>query len=114
MISKIQRPATTSVIRVNRSPARDPNALDPPTPPKAPDSPPPLPRWIKTRKISTNPKKITRIFRMVELHGIVGASTGESAAKRIESTGGIPFKAQEPLKERRDSNYRRPAFPGED
>ena len=51
-------PANTStqmihviVTRVNVSPAREPKALEPPTPPKAPASPPPLPRWMSTIKI---------------------------------------------------------------
>ena len=39
------REAVTTVILVNVSPALVPNALEPPTPPKAPASPPPLPRW---------------------------------------------------------------------
>ena len=37
------RPATTMVTLVKTSPALVPKALDPPTPPKAPASPPPLP-----------------------------------------------------------------------
>src|SRR5262245_36966542 len=44
MVRMIQAPATPMVILVKVSPAREPNALDPPTPPNAPASPPPLPR----------------------------------------------------------------------
>src|SRR5262245_30240959 len=48
--------ATPMVIRVNVSPAREPKALEPPTPPKAPASPPPLPLWINTKRIKKSPK----------------------------------------------------------
>jgi len=44
MAMSIQIAAVTTVIRVKVSPALVPNALEPPTPPKAPASPPPLPR----------------------------------------------------------------------
>ncbi len=44
MAMSIQIDAVTIVIRVKVSPAFVPNALEPPTPPKAPASPPPLPR----------------------------------------------------------------------
>src|SRR5271166_4947181 len=44
MAMSIQIDAVTTVIRVKVSPALVPNALEPPTPPKAPASPPPLPR----------------------------------------------------------------------
>jgi hypothetical protein len=51
MAMSIQTVAVITVILVNVSPALVPNALDPPTPPKAPARPPPLPRWIKIRQI---------------------------------------------------------------
>src|SRR5271157_1408383 len=44
MAMSIQIDAVITVIRVKVSPALVPNALEPPTPPKAPASPPPLPR----------------------------------------------------------------------
>src|SRR6202161_2711811 len=47
----IQIAAVLIVTRVETSPALVPKALEPPVPPKAPASPPPLPRWIRTRQI---------------------------------------------------------------
>ena len=51
MFSTIQTTAMIIVTRVKTSPALVPKALEPPTPPKAPARPPPLPRWIRTRQI---------------------------------------------------------------
>src|SRR5262249_54542610 len=48
------------VMRVKASPAREPKGLEPPTPPRAPTSPPPLPRWINTSRIR-NRLRIRRI-----------------------------------------------------
>ena len=49
--SRIQAMATPTVTLVKTSPVRAPKALEPPIPPKAPASPPPLPRWIRMRMI---------------------------------------------------------------
>src|ERR1700690_2300568 len=43
------------VSRVNESPAREPNGLEPPEPPRAPIRPPPLPRWISTSRMRNAP-----------------------------------------------------------
>src|SRR5689334_5582499 len=51
-------------MRVNTSPALVPKALEPPTPPKAPARPPPLPRWISTRQIRNSEVRTSRIFRI--------------------------------------------------
>src|SRR5205085_9957042 len=56
------------VMRVKASPALDPNGLEPPTPPNAPDRPPPLPRWISTRPIRNRPLTMTNRFRMLASH----------------------------------------------
>src|SRR3954466_4753242 len=64
MMSRIQMPATTMVIRVKVSPALEPNGLEPPTPPNAPARPPPLPRWISTRPIRNRLVRMTKRFRM--------------------------------------------------
>jgi len=58
----IQIRAVIIVILVKTSPAFVPNALDPPAPPKAPASPPPLPRWIKTRQIRKRELMTTNTF----------------------------------------------------
>src|SRR5262249_13292410 len=57
-----QKAATMSVMRVNKSPAREPNGLDPPTPPKAPARPPPLPRWMRIMPIRIRPDRMTTPF----------------------------------------------------
>ncbi len=53
---KIQHAAATIVIRVNKSPAFVPNALCPPGPPRAPVSPPPLPRCTKINRTMNSDK----------------------------------------------------------
>src|SRR5262245_28362117 len=68
MVSRIQKAATLMVILVNRSPAREPKALEPPTPPKAPASPPPLPRWINTNRIRKSPSSNTNQFKKTGTH----------------------------------------------
>ena len=55
-MTSTQTPARHRVILTNWSPAREPNGLDPPAPPNAPASPPPLPRWISTISISNRPR----------------------------------------------------------
>src|SRR5437588_3006592 len=50
------------VMRVKVSPAREPNGLEPPVPPRAPIRPPPLPRWINTRRIRNRPRMIRKKF----------------------------------------------------
>ena len=42
--------------------AREPKALEPPAPPKAPDRPPPLPRWISTSRIRNRLDRISTMF----------------------------------------------------
>src|SRR6516225_4288024 len=51
------------VMRVKVSPAREPKALEPPEPPKAPAKPPPLPFWINTRRIRNIPTSSKTIFK---------------------------------------------------
>src|SRR4051795_12642147 len=46
-------------MRVKVSPALEPKGEEPPTPPNAPASPPPLPRWIRTRPIRNTPVTMT-------------------------------------------------------
>ena len=60
----IQPMAKPTVILVNTSPALVPNALEPPTPPNAPASPPPFPRWIRMIPIRKNESKEMTTFKM--------------------------------------------------
>src|SRR5262245_54827960 len=72
------------VMRVKASPAREPNGLEPPTPPKAPTSPPPLPRWIRTSRIRnrlrssrmafSGPGRADQIAKSVTAGSFLGAS----------------------------------------
>ena len=64
MAMRIQIEAVTTVILVNMSPALVPNALEPPTPPKAPASPPPLPRWIRIRQIRKSEVRTISVLKM--------------------------------------------------
>ena len=57
IINRIQMAAMMIVKRVNLSPAREPNALDPPMPPSAPAKPPPLPFWMRTRRMRKMPMR---------------------------------------------------------
>src|SRR4051812_2545437 len=52
------------VTLVKTSPAFVPKALEPPMPPKAPASPPPLPRWIKMRQIRNREVIAKRTLRI--------------------------------------------------
>jgi hypothetical protein len=61
---KIQIAAVTMVILVNVSPALVPNALEPPAPPKAPASPPPLPRWIKIRQTRNRERRMIKVLKI--------------------------------------------------
>lgn len=78
MHNKIHTAATPMVIRVNVSPALVPNALWPPSPPKAPANPPPLPRWIRMIPIKIkavrNNKVINNAANMLALYS--GARDG--------------------------------------
>src|SRR5215831_5814828 len=60
---RIQPIATPMVIRVKTSPALVPKALEPPTPPKAPARPPPLPRWIRITQIKNSDPRTIRTFK---------------------------------------------------
>src|SRR5262249_21398874 len=53
-------------IFVNRSPPREPKALETPTQPKAPARPRPLPRWIRTSRIRKMLTISTRTFKNVD------------------------------------------------
>ena len=64
MAVRIQPAATLIVILVKTSPALVPKALEPPTPPKAPARPPPLPRWIRMMQIRNSEPRTIRTFRM--------------------------------------------------
>ena len=64
MSKRIQTAAVITVMRVNVSPALVPKALEPPTPPKAPASPPPLPRWIKTRQMRNSEIRMLSVLRI--------------------------------------------------
>src|SRR5436305_12272 len=75
MINSTHTAAATRVIRVKRSPAREPKALEPPTPPKAPAKPPPLPRWIRTSRIKKRLTSSTRVLINVEYHGTSSRNT---------------------------------------
>src|SRR5262245_35097893 len=76
MISSAQMAASQRVIFMNWSPARDPKALEPPAPPKAPAKPPPLPRWISTMNISTRLTRMMMMFRTTENQPAEANSTG--------------------------------------
>src|SRR5262249_57560796 len=60
------------------SAAREPNGLDPPTPPNAPASPPPLPRWISTSSIRSNPSPSTTKLSRWETHQTATRDTATS------------------------------------
>ena len=64
MAMRIQTDAVITVIRVKMSPALVPKALEPPTPPKAPASPPPLPRWIRIRQIRKSETRMISVLKM--------------------------------------------------
>jgi hypothetical protein len=64
MAIKIQTEAVTTVIFVKVSPALVPNALDPPTPPNAPASPPPFPRWIRIKQIRKSEVRMINVLKM--------------------------------------------------
>src|SRR5262245_9092754 len=66
------------VILVNVSPAREPNALEPPAPPKAPARPPPLPRWISTSTIRNRPATPSTMFSTNGTHAGGAAHNGIS------------------------------------
>src|SRR5262245_55631698 len=76
MMTSIHTPANQSVILTNWSAAREPHGLDPPTPPNAPASPPPLPRWISTISMSNRPRPRTTRFRTCEYHATAISDTG--------------------------------------
>ena len=61
----IQTDAVIIVTRVKMSPALVPKALEPPMPPKAPASPPPLPRWIRTRQIRKSEIRTSSELKML-------------------------------------------------
>src|SRR5690606_799892 len=63
MHSRIQKQATTTVTRVNTSPALVPKALWPPAPPSAPVRPPPRPRWTSTSRIRNSEVRNSKIPR---------------------------------------------------
>src|SRR5947209_16027138 len=63
MINRTQTAATMTVTRVNVSPAREPKALEPPTPPNAPANPPPWPRWIRTSRMRKTHRMRTKKLR---------------------------------------------------
>src|SRR5262245_23435304 len=59
------------------SPARDPKALEPPEPPRAPTNPPPLPRWISTSPMSRTLRISTITFNRPgnQVHGCQAAKS---------------------------------------
>ena len=59
--SSTQMTATTTVMRVNTSPALVPKALCPPAPPSAPASPPPRPRCSRMIRMRNSPSTNSRI-----------------------------------------------------
>src|SRR3954465_918241 len=98
MLRKIQTVATTIVTRVKTSPDLVPKALEPPTPPKAPARPPPLPRWIRTRQIMNSEEIISRtLSRPVKNHtggvlangGDCGGCPGRGAGSGLAGGGDL-------------------------
>src|SRR5262249_33986583 len=76
------------VMRVKVSPAREPKALEPPAPPKAPAKPPPLPRWISTSRIRNTLDRISTMFITGGSHVGTSASTTRSVIATASSFRG--------------------------
>src|SRR5262249_33411562 len=96
MMSRTQMPAMVIVIRVNVSPALDPNGLEPPAPPNAPTSPPPFPRWIRMVRMSSRPKRmmiaLSKWDQKITAIGTVGLRTAVGrtrASVRVPRDGSI-------------------------
>src|SRR5947209_13116339 len=117
MMSNTQIAAMVMVIRVNVSPALDPNGLDPPAPPNAPISPPPLPRWIRMVRIRSRPIAImakfnrfdrnvtwldTIVLRGVRPHRRVRAGAGEG---NVIGRPGLPGNPETRTREKRHGNW---------
>src|SRR5947208_16400812 len=93
MSRKIQIAAVQIVIRVNASPAFEPNGLDPPTPPKAPARPPPLPLWIRTRPMRNRPSRITT--RLSKLANIVDCPVPAFVRAAVSSKYTFPWDGEQ-------------------
>src|SRR5439155_26952461 len=72
------------VMRVNWSPAREPNGLEPPEPPRAPIKPPPLPRWISTSRIKNKPMARTKKFNKPAMTPMSTSPDSARALRRID------------------------------
>ena len=115
--SKIQAMATPTVTLVKTSPVLAPKALDPPIPPKAPASPPPLPRWMRMRTIRNSVRMTITMFRKPRriVHGLPFQLSSHSAVFRGVTScpactiarKSLDFKLAPPTKPRRC-----PATPG--
>src|SRR3954464_8561640 len=87
MLRTIQTEATTMVTRVKTSPDLVPKALEPPTPPKAPASPPPLPRWIRIRQIRNRQISTISVLRIAVKMATAGVlRSGRDGARGNEMT----------------------------
>src|SRR5262245_50963026 len=96
MMSRTQMPAMVRVIRVNVSPALDPNGLEPPAPPNAPTRPPPFPRWIRMVRMRSRPSRmmspLSRWDQKITAIGTVGLRTAVGrtrASVRVSRDGSI-------------------------
>src|SRR5262245_63449162 len=89
MMTSIHTPANQSVILTNWSAAREPNGLDPPTPPNAPASPPPLPRWISTMNISSRlNSSTTTLSRIDQVDALANSGTATTSGTGTAPSGG--------------------------
>src|SRR5215213_5502072 len=86
MMSSTQMPAIVMVMRVNVSPALDPNELDPPGPPNAPISPPTLPRWIRMVRIISSARPTMTKLRTWEKKLAASTDTEDSDGTRVDRT----------------------------
>ena len=117
MFRRIQTSAVIIVTRVKMSPALVPKALEPPMPPKAPASPPPLPRWIRTRQIRNSEVRTSSEFRMpVRMrHGRMSLSIEESNSSCHDRFGHVaacrPRRPGRSASVRRADSCRRQALP---
>src|SRR4051812_13765419 len=96
-------------MRVNASPALDPNGLDPPTPPKAPARPPPLPRWIRTKPIMNRPVRMTSRFKKLARNAI-GPPPVSMFAVNSKYTGGTDADKSNPRPRQADDREKKARF----
>src|ERR1019366_5741113 len=89
------------VSRVNWSPAREPKGLEPPAPPRAPINPPPLPRWIRIKRIRNGPRISRMTFNKFARIAMTATSLGGSQTHGEEN-----YYRSEPTRRKADFGLR--------